>query len=570
MAFGELELLTETEHDGETAVGYNLTFAFEALSHMELTVAFAFGAHFYLVLYLIVGVLSVAIMVVVAVYHRGVARRPTSGQPVAAFKFVSYLALTIPPAAVGVALALLPVLLADLFIAAMVCGHLWYLDTSVFECVEPEGPVACPLTPFDVIQDDPGSVTVDYGRLRTGRCGTALMAVGLYLMRAGMVILVPDKTDPKTVPEAHDGNTWEYFAWKRSNMIFVSTFLVFLLLAIIQFSFSDMFGDNIWTAIAALKALAIVVDMVLEANMDAALLVAPLSMAVIVILGLVSFGADDFLDFLNAFFIELGIMVFERTYLGEAVELGQEYLAEQVPAAWESLQAWFSNDDDAEDEGPAAAAGQEKAGAPVEAKKGGEEGGGSDDTSHAEVFYSEDDSADAFADDELNDDDPDAILNAQRADESGDSKDGSESEERDGALARMEDAEIDRADLERRKKERNADVGSSSAEGDGDGEEEAADVLELDSEEVSSAGDDGQKKPGDSEDEEGEEEEDAAAGRDADLDEDAEAEPVEPLISQYAGYANDTLALLYTPVFVALLWVFYAETVVAASYGIKV
>ena len=36
------------------------------------------------------------------------------------------------------------------------------------------------------------------------------------------------------------------------------------------------------------------------------------------------------------------------------------------------------------------------------------------------------------------------------------------------------------------------------------------------------------------------------------------------------GYSNDTLALLYTPVFVALLWLFYEETVVAQLYGIRV
>ena len=48
-------------------------------------------------------------------------------------------------------------------------------------------------------------------------------------------------------------------------------------------------------------------------------MVAPLYTVVVVILGLVTFGADDFLDFLNAdflnaFFIELAIMMLERTW----------------------------------------------------------------------------------------------------------------------------------------------------------------------------------------------------------------------------------------------------------------
>ena len=93
--------------------------------------------------------------------------------------------------------------------------------------------MACPLTFLDVIPDDSASVSIDYGILRTGRCGTAILATGVYLMRASMIILIPDKTDLSKVPESYDGNTWEYFAWKRSNMIFVSTFLIFLMLAII-------------------------------------------------------------------------------------------------------------------------------------------------------------------------------------------------------------------------------------------------------------------------------------------------------------------------------------------------
>jgi hypothetical protein len=43
-------------------------------------------------------------------------------------------------------------------------------------------------------------------------------------------------------------------------MVFVSMFVIFLMLAIIQFSFSDLFGINIWGSIAALKVMAICVD----------------------------------------------------------------------------------------------------------------------------------------------------------------------------------------------------------------------------------------------------------------------------------------------------------------------
>jgi len=54
------------------------------------------------------------------------------------------------------------------------------------------------------------------------------------------------------------------------------------------------------------------------------------------------------------------------------------------------------------------------------------------------------------------------------------------------------------------------------------------------------------------------------------LDDNAEAQEVEPLLYSFVNYANDTLSLLYTPFFVALLWMFYEETLVAKLYGIKI
>ena len=78
-------------------------------------------------------------------------------------------------------------------------------------------------------------------------------------------------------------------------------------------------------------------DYLLEQATHEALLVAPLSTVGIVVLGLVTFGAEDFLDFLNAFFIELGIMMFERAYLSEMVGIFFAYLSERLPKAFNAI-----------------------------------------------------------------------------------------------------------------------------------------------------------------------------------------------------------------------------------------
>jgi hypothetical protein len=119
--------------------------------------------------------------------------------------------------------------------------------------------------------------------------------------------------------------------------------------------------------------------------------------------------------------------------------------------------------------------------------------------------------------------------------------------------------------LERRRKERNREDGGSSF--GGEGSEEQGPDGQGDESGSESSGSSGGKKSAGTDDED--EEDEASASVDVDLDEDAALAEVEPLIEEYAGYANDTLALLYTPFFVALLWMFYEETVVAKLYGIK-
>jgi len=127
-------------------------------------------------------------------------------------------------------------------------------------------------------------------------------------------------------------------------MIYSSIFLIFLNLSIIQFSFSDVFGDYFWEMICVLKIVATGVDYALEKQLDELLLVAPLSIQVIVILSLVTFGAEDFLDFLNAYFVELGIMIIERCYFWCIVEVFTEYMENKIPRLINFVIIWVSNE----------------------------------------------------------------------------------------------------------------------------------------------------------------------------------------------------------------------------------
>jgi len=78
MDYGNIEKLTEAEFNGEEKVRYNLTFSFVSLAHKDLTIKFAFSSYFYIILYLLIGVLSIGIMIMFALFHRLVAR-PKNG-----------------------------------------------------------------------------------------------------------------------------------------------------------------------------------------------------------------------------------------------------------------------------------------------------------------------------------------------------------------------------------------------------------------------------------------------------------------------------------------------------------
>jgi len=98
--------------------------------------------------------------------------------------------------------------------------------------------------------------------------------------------------------------------------------------------------------------------------------------------------------------------MFERTYLGEVVGMVLDYLGENLPLMRATILGWFATEEEGVvDDGPGAAA--DGAG---EGEGGPAKGAGSESGSQSEVFYSEEDSGDAGAAEELNDEDPELIL----------------------------------------------------------------------------------------------------------------------------------------------------------------
>jgi hypothetical protein len=175
---------------------------------MNLTVMFAFQSYFYIILYLLIGTLSIINISLFALYHR-IAARPDRGK-IAPFRFVSFYKLTIPSCAMGVGLALIPVFLINFMIAVAITGRVITYTTNVYECDAPSDN-DCIYTYFDLIKDEPDNISVNYQALRNGRCGVAMLVSGAYFMLVGLAVLIPDTTRPGRVQEAYNGNIWQYY-----------------------------------------------------------------------------------------------------------------------------------------------------------------------------------------------------------------------------------------------------------------------------------------------------------------------------------------------------------------------
>lgn len=147
MSYDGFEKINQDQKDGHENVFYTLNFEMQPYSHLELTIKFAFGPRFYIVLYLIVGLFTMIIGLCFTIYHRCVARKKGNAK-IAEAKFRTYFKLTIPPAAEGISLALAPVMLADVIIALVITGRLMGYTFFIFSCNEADED-SCPMTLFD-------------------------------------------------------------------------------------------------------------------------------------------------------------------------------------------------------------------------------------------------------------------------------------------------------------------------------------------------------------------------------------------------------------------------------------
>jgi len=292
------EYVSARKHDGGD---YTLKVAFEPLNFFRLLNAFAFDFTFYVILFLGIGSFAVMIVLLFLVFNR-IFTRLRDPPP---FRFFPYLRIGASAPFVGVGLALVPFMVGCLAVQFFVQGM------QLFSFVPQD---------IDNPTDDPALIE----KRDNGRMAVGFLTLALYMVWITAKILVPKRLTEEE--EEEEDSTWEPEAWKRSHFIVAVVAIQMINVALIEFSFTALYGDMFFTCFLIMKVFHIVVDKYVENFLKEVLLCTPVSISLALTAGLVTISADDFTDFTLGFFLELLIGLSEYVYLDAAMGAVTEQL----------------------------------------------------------------------------------------------------------------------------------------------------------------------------------------------------------------------------------------------------
>lgn len=237
------------------------------------------------------------------------------------FRLWSYFALTAPPPAAGVILGLTPVVLVIMSFTLLLKGDT-YIDMD-WQSQMSYWLIDGIVSHYTKTKIDPEVVTT----VRFGRIGLCFLISASYLLYTSTMIFLPKEISvqekinkEKNDTAAMNHSIWTPTMWKRSNLIFCSIMMSMFLVVLVEFSFWEGYGTYIWYIIIAFEFLGVYVEGVVENQLKESLLCAPLNSALSLTLGLVTFGSDDFQDFLLGYILDFGIVLIQRVYLDTALD----------------------------------------------------------------------------------------------------------------------------------------------------------------------------------------------------------------------------------------------------------
>merc|ERR1711871_1930914 len=168
---------------------------------------------------------------------------------------------------------------------------------------------------------------------RMGRIGGCFLAISMYFIFLCAKLFVPDAGDDQGADDARNeegggdaeayadeddeeelppSEFWTPLLWKRAHMVFACFTCQVGMLWIWEFSYSPIFSANIYLFIFVLKFMQMLTDQLMATYLREVLLISPIMVAIEITEIMVTMGAENFVDFITSYIVELVVMAFER------------------------------------------------------------------------------------------------------------------------------------------------------------------------------------------------------------------------------------------------------------------
>lgn len=279
-------------HGNMKSFDYKLEVLFYPLDWFQLLNKFEFDSPVYVGFYTLVGLASIILGGLMWAANRLLTklRHPPS------FHGMSLAKIVAGPACLGCLIAAIP------FLLSLAVAYFWfssYEDNGIFSGSRPSERPS--YFAFENIHGNwLDTATLDdeqIERYRKGRMGTAMFAVGLYATVIAASLVVPETSSERGNPSAdenksedndYDGlgnapttsSVWTPSVWKRAHLIWTSVCLEFVLLVVLEFSYSDIYTENIYRFIVLFKLLQMVLELIIEDSLKENPMHAPLTVVI--------------------------------------------------------------------------------------------------------------------------------------------------------------------------------------------------------------------------------------------------------------------------------------------------
>jgi hypothetical protein len=338
------EMVYETFDFNSNDTSYMLNFELQPLSYFYLIKFFAIETEVYFGLFTLIGIFSVLVTIVVYILNRIFCRTN------AFFRFLPYIKVSIPALVNGFVLGVAPTLwslfLVDIILWGNICYEIQKLVLSTASVAGANSAVKEQLTiaywffdwipvsfndlwgRSDIADAIANQEMLDFDRnnvvtVRLQRMGLAFLIIAMYHLYTGVRIFLPKRVSKRETElmlsrdkMSANEDVWHPTVWKRSNMLFTSIVLAAGSMFIVELSYWEEYFDYFYYFMFFFKVIGFFVEMAIENQLKETLLVAPLACAFSLVMGLVMFGASDFIDFLMGYILGYFMAIFERIYFG--------------------------------------------------------------------------------------------------------------------------------------------------------------------------------------------------------------------------------------------------------------